>query len=144
MMSKKCKYAIKALVRLGKANGEIMRSSDIATLENIPKKFLEHILIDLKAHHIVASKQGNVGGYYLIKSPSNVTLADVHRIFDGAMALVPCAAVQFYQPCDDCIHPETCTMSLVFTEIRNKTYQLLADTTIQTFIDKGQIEVAIQ
>jgi Rrf2 family protein len=136
MLSKKCKYAIKALIRLSKSNGEIMRSSDIATLENIPKKFLEHILIDLKTHHIVASKQGNVGGYYLLKSPADVTLADVHRIFDGAMALVPCAAVHFYQPCDDCLEPESCKMKLIFTDIRNKTYQLLAETSIQTFLDK--------
>jgi Rrf2 family protein len=135
MLSKKCKYAIKALIRLSKSKGEIMRASDIASLENIPKKFLEHILIDLKMHHVVASKQGNVGGYYLLKSPAEITLADVHRIFDGAMALVTCAAVQFYQPCDDCRQPEDCKMKLIFTDIRNKTYQVLAETSIQTFLD---------
>lgn len=134
MMSKRCKYALKALTRLSKNNGDVMKSAEIARLENIPKKFLEHILIDLKSHGFVASKMGNEGGYFILKAAADITILDIHRIFDGSIALLPCAAEKFYQPCDDCPDPETCRMKAVFANIRNKSYEILSHTTIQDLV----------
>jgi Rrf2 family protein len=134
MMSKKCKYALKALTVLASNNGAKMRSADIATQGHIPKKFLEHILIDLKSSGFVASKQGNEGGYFLLKQPEIIKVSEIHRIFDGAIALLPCVSEKFYQPCEDCPDPMSCKMKHVFTDIRNKTYDLLSNTTIKDLV----------
>jgi Rrf2 family protein len=103
-MSKKCKYALKALIRLGKEyGGGNLLTDDIAISEHIPKKFLEQILLDLKHAGYVRSKQGSKGGYRLVQEPSQITLAEIHRLFDGAIALVPCVSQKFYEACDDCV-----------------------------------------
>lgn len=136
MMSKKCKYAIKALIRLGKDYKVThVQTSVIAKDANIPKKFLEQILLDLKHAGIVASKQGIGGGYYLTKAPSKINLADVYRLFDGAIALVPCVAVKFYEKCDDCKNEKSCTLHREFSIIKEKTRQLMKKTTLQSFLN---------
>lgn len=134
MMSKKCKYALKALTVLATNDGKKMRSADIATQGHIPKKFLEHILIDLKSNGYVASKQGNEGGYFMLKEAKNIKVSEIHRIFDGAIALLPCVSEKFHQPCEDCPDPTTCRMKFVFTDIRNKTYDLLSNTSIADLV----------
>jgi Rrf2 family protein len=105
MMSKKCKYALKALIRLGKeyGSGNLSLTDDIARSEHIPKKFLEQILLNLKHAGYVRSKQGSKGGYRLVQDPNHITLAEIYRLFDGAIALVPCVSQKFYEACDDCV-----------------------------------------
>ncbi|MDW8273192.1 MAG: Rrf2 family transcriptional regulator [Chitinophagales bacterium] len=102
MISKKSKYAIKALLYLAR-NKEQKRTliEEIATKENIPKKFLEAILLELKNAGILGSKKGRGGGYYLIKTVSQINMADILRLYDGPIALVPCAAYKYYQPCEE-------------------------------------------
>ena len=109
MMSKKCKYALKALVKLAAHYQQgFLTTGVIATDEGIPRKFLEQILLELKQAKLVNSRQGIGGGYYLLKSPKDISLADIYRIFDGPIALTPCVSLNFYEPCDDCISEETC------------------------------------
>jgi Rrf2 family protein len=139
MMSKKCKYAIKALARLGKEyGGGPVLTDDIATAEHIPKKFLELILLDLKHAGYVRSKQGKKGGYRLVQDPSQITLAEIHRLFDGAIALVPCVSQKFYETCDDCPDEKTCRLKRVFIDVREQTYELLSGITIGSFLDGSQ------
>jgi Rrf2 family protein len=136
MMSKKCKYAIKALARLGKEyGGGPVLTDDIATSEHIPKKFLELILLDLKHAGYVRSKQGKKGGYRLVQDPSQITLAEIHRLFDGAIALVPCVSQKFYEACDDCPDEKNCRLKKVFIDVRDKTFDLLSGITIKSFLD---------
>lgn len=135
MLSKKCKYAIKALRRMAMNEGTILKTQEIASLENIPKKFLEHILNDLRAHAFIGSKKGAEGGYYLIKPAKSILISDIYRLFDGAIALLPCASDKYYEPCDDCPDPETCKMKSVFIEVRNKTYKLLSKKTILSMVE---------
>jgi Rrf2 family protein len=135
MMSKKCKYALKALIRLGQEyGGGNLLTDDIAKSENIPKKFLELILLDLKHAGYVRSKQGSKGGYRLVQDPSEITLADIYRLFDGAIALVPCVSQKFYEKCDDCPDERECRLKLVFIEVREKTFQSMAGITIKSFL----------
>ena len=83
MLSKKTKYAINALVYLAKQTPkEPILISEIAEHENIPKKFLETILLDLRNAGILNSKKGKGGGYYLIKNPSEVNLAEIIRHYE--------------------------------------------------------------
>jgi Rrf2 family protein len=115
--------------------GTVMKAQEIASLENIPKKFLEHILNDLRAQAFIGSKKGAEGGYYLIKPAKSILLSDIYRLFDGAIALLPCASDKYYEPCDDCLDPETCKMKSVFIEVRNKTYKLLSKKTILSMVE---------
>jgi len=138
MMSKKCKYALKALIRLGKeyGSGNLLLTDDIARSENIPKKFLEQILLNLKHAGYVRSKQGSKGGYRLVQNPNHITLAEIYRLFDGAIALVPCVSQKFYEACDDCPDETICRLKPVFIDVREKTYALFSETTIQSFLDR--------
>ncbi len=138
MMSKKCKYALKALIRLGKeyGGGNLLLTDDIARSEHIPKKFLEQILLDLKHAGYVRSKQGSKGGYRLVQDPNRISLAELYRLFDGAIALVPCVSQKFYEACDDCPDETICRLKPVFIDVREKTYALFSETTIQSFLDR--------
>jgi len=136
MMSKKCKYALKALIHLGQEYGkDHILTDDIATAENIPKKFLELILLDLKHAGYVRSKQGKKGGYRLAQDPGEITLAEIHRLFDGAIALVPCVSQKFYETCDDCPDEKNCRLKKVFIDVRDETFDLLSGITIKSFLD---------
>jgi len=137
MISKKCKYALKALVRLSQEfGGELVLTDEIAKSEHIPKKFLELILLDLKHAGYVRSKQGAKGGYRLVRHPSEISLADVYRLFDGAIALLPCVSEKFYEACDDCPDVKKCRLKKVFIDVREKTYELLSGITIESFLDR--------
>lgn len=134
-MSKKCKYGIKAIIKLGKnyKKGNLF-TSEIAASENIPKKFLEQILLELKHAGYVGSRTGYGGGYYLKKHPKEITVADIYRLFDGAIALVPCVAFQYYEKCEDCNDEETCVIRREFMKIKEQTRQVMKKTTIQSFL----------
>jgi Rrf2 family protein len=135
MMSRKCKYALKALVRLGKEYGKgNLLTDDIARHEHIPKKFLELILLDLKRGGYVQSKQGAGGGYHLMQEPKKITLAEIYRFFDGAIALQPCVSQKFHEKCDDCPDEDMCHLKPAFYEIREKTYQIMSKITLESLL----------
>jgi Rrf2 family protein len=109
---------------------------DISEACNIPKKFLEAILLDLKRSGVLGSKQGKGGGYFLRMKPADVNLAEVVRQFDGAIALVSCAAHKFYEPCAECEDEETCTVHDEFLQIRNATVEMLKADTLESLVKK--------
>lgn len=137
MLSKKTKYAIHALLKLAreKKRGPIL-ISEISESENIPKKFLEAILLELRKAGILGSKMGKGGGYYLIREPEEVNLAEIVRLFDGAIALVPCATYQFYQKCDDCKDEVTCGLKWIMKDVRDATVEKLKTSTLQQIINQ--------
>ncbi|MCO5229825.1 MAG: Rrf2 family transcriptional regulator [Chitinophagales bacterium] len=139
MLSKKSKYAIHSLVYLAKKyeKGPIL-ISEISETQHIPKKFLEAILLDLRNAGILNSKKGKGGGYYLIKSPSEVNLADVVRLFEGAIALLPCVTHRFYEPCAECQDEFSCGVRDVFMEIRNETVEILKRSTLEDVIHREE------
>ncbi|MDM1503900.1 Rrf2 family transcriptional regulator [Myroides marinus] len=136
MLSKRCKYALKAMVCLARVYQKgHMTIASIAEQENIPKKFLEQILLELKRVKLVNSKKGLAGGYYLVKDPSEVSVADLHRIFDGPIALAPCVSLNYYEPCDDCLDEQTCYLRHQFIQIRDETRKSMSEATLQRFIE---------
>lgn len=139
MISKKMKYALKALIQIANKKEEFIKANEIAEQGNIPKKFLEQILLELKKGRIINSKQGNVGGYYYVKDPSKVTLADVYRLIDGPIALVQCASKNFYEPCADCPNEETCIIRHVLLDVRDETLRVLEKRTIDS-LAKADLE----
>lgn len=139
MISKKCKYAIHALVHMGRKPDDKFLIKDISRSCHIPKKFLEAILLDLKRAGILGSKQGKGGGYFLRRTPSEVNLAEVVRLFDGAIAAVPCATYKFYESCAECEDEETCTVRDAFLQVRNATVELLKGNTIEDLVKKENL-----
>jgi Rrf2 family protein len=137
MLSKKTRYAIKALVIMGKNFGnEPMQISRIAAEEHIPKKFLEQILLDLRNAGLLYSKKGAGGGYKLIKDPKEIFLVQVLRVTGGPIALLPCVSLNFYQRCEECIDEGTCGIRDVFVEVRNASLKILTETSIADVIDR--------
>ena len=139
MLSKKAKYAIQAMVRLAKEyqSGPIV-ISEISEKEHIPKKFLETILLELKNAGFVNSRKGRNGGYYLIKDPSEVNMADIHRLFDGAIALLPCVTYQYYERCDECQDEKTCAIRRAIKEVRDATVEILKKYSLNQLMEKEQ------
>lgn len=135
MLSKKSKYAIKALVALAKKyeKGPVL-ISQIAEEERIPKKFLEAILLDLKKQSILTSKKGTGGGYYLAKHPSEVYLSSVLRLTDGPIALIPCVSLNFYKRCDECVDEATCGLRDVAKDVRDASLHILNNTTVEDLL----------
>jgi Rrf2 family protein len=87
---------------------------------------------------MVSSKQGTGGGYYLLKKPKEISVADVYRLFDGAIALVPCVSLNFYEKCDDCKNEVSCIMRDEFIKIREGARKVMSKTTIQSFLNASQ------
>lgn len=138
MLSKKCKYALKALIALAKrdASRPHMRIVEISEQEKIPKKFLEAILLELKNYGILSSKLGKSGGYYLLKKPEDLFLTDLIRLMDGPIALLPCASLNFFESCDDCEDEDTCGLRKVMMEERIASLGVLSNTSIADILKK--------
>lgn len=131
MISNRCKYALKALIYIARQDKEkSVLSSEISKDENIPKKFLENILRDLKNAQFLTSKRGARGGYRLNKDPKDVTLIEIIRLMDGPIALLPCVSLMYHQPCDTCFEEESCTIRDVFVEVRDATLKIYKKTTL--------------
>jgi Rrf2 family protein len=138
MLSKKCKYAIHALVHIARQPKEKFLIKDISAACRIPRKFLETILLDLNHAGILGSKQGKGGGYFLRRSPKEVNLAEVVRLFDGAIAAVPCATYKYYEACNECEDEETCAIRYAFLEVRNATVERLKKDTLESLVRREQ------
>jgi len=134
-LSKKTRYAIVALTRLAREYGSgPIQIKEIAESEKIPQNFLENILLDLRKLGILGSKLGKSGGYYLLKKPEEVNLAEIVRHFEGTIALMYCVSEKSYQPCEFCKDESTCGIRKVFKEVRDTTYDILSRTTLETLI----------
>lgn len=138
MISQKAKYALRALVVLARANTDkALFISDIAEEQNIPKKFLEQILLDLKHQGIVMSRRGKMGGYLLLKPAEEITFGEVLRLIDGPIAPLPCLSKIAYRRCEDCESEATCEIRHVFNEVASATRGVLDKTTIADCLSYG-------
>lgn len=138
MISKKTKYALHALIYLAEnaSADKPIAIHVIATETHISFKFLDSILRELKHAGITASKMGKDGGYYLLKQAEEIHLAELFRLLDGPIALLPCASHRYYEPCKECPDESACKIRNSFLEIRAKTVQLLKDVTIADWAKK--------
>jgi Rrf2 family protein len=131
MLSKRAKYGLRALLGLARQYGQgPVMISNLARDENIPKDFLELILLDLRNHGILQSRRGRNGGYTLGKRPEDVKLGQVVRILDGPLAPLPCVSQTAYQRCEECVDEKTCGIRMVMQEVRDATARILDDTSL--------------
>ena len=117
MISYRARYAFKALVALSRATSDRgLQIRQLAEGEKIPRKFLEQILLSLKAAGLIASRRGREGGYELLKSPDQITIGQLLRIVDGPIAPLPCLSRTAYQRCKDCRDEAVCEVRHAFAE----------------------------
>ncbi len=130
MLSKKTQYAFKALIYLSEHvdEGPVL-ISEISKKKNIPLKFLENILLELRKAGILESKKGKGGGYYFAVDPRKVTLAKIMRLLDGPIALLPCVSLNFYEKCKDC-DEKICGLNKMMIQVRDATLKLLESKTL--------------
>jgi Rrf2 family protein len=134
-LSKKTRYAMVALTMLARGYGEgPIQIKDIAESEKIPRSFLENILLELKKMGILGSRLGKSGGYFLLRKPEDVSLAEIIRHFEGTIALMYCVSEKAYQPCEFCKDETNCEIRKVFKEIRDTTYSILSRTTLKDLV----------
>ena len=131
MLSKKTKYGIKALTFLGRQEDNTpVAIASISKSENISLKFLESILLTLRKNGILASKKGKGGGYYLLKSPSEIPMTDVMRILEGPISMVPCVSLNFYEKCADCPDENACAVHNLMMQVRDNTLDVFRNTSL--------------
>ncbi|MBL7870072.1 MAG: Rrf2 family transcriptional regulator [Cyclobacteriaceae bacterium] len=140
MLSKKCKYAIHALIYLAERYQEgPVHIQEIADRQHIPKKFLEAILLELKNAQVLHSKKGKGGGYYLYKKPQDVNLMEIIRLMDGAIAMLPCVSLNYYEPCEECRDEKTCGIRDSFVGVRDETLRILSESTLDKIVKRERI-----
>lgn len=131
MLTMKTKYALKALALLANATeGEPVLIATIAEREDIPLKFLQLILRELRQHGVLRSRKGPGGGYFLNKPAESLSLSALIRILDGPIAPVPCLSKTAYQRCEGCRSEETCGIRLVLRDVHEATLRVLDTTTL--------------
>lgn len=127
-ISKKSDYALRALMTLVEYYGQDPISiRELAERNAVPKRFLEHIMLDLKSQGWVASLPGKSGGYILAQRPEEINMGQVIRHFDGLMAPINCVSVTQYEYCNQ--EPK-CHFRRVFLDVRNETARLMDSTTL--------------
>ena len=133
MISNKCKYAIRALVHIAnnEQDGQAVMTSDIAHEQQIPRKFLEIILRELRNNRLLESKRGKDGGFRLLRAAEDISLTEVMRIIDGPIAMLPCVSLNYYRKCDEC-EEEFCEIKGVFEQVRDRTLEILNGQTIKS------------
>jgi Rrf2 family protein len=135
MLTAKGKYSLKALTHLAAlAPGETTQAAEIAEANNIPKKFLDAILGDLRNAGIVYSRKGPGGGYMLARAPRDIKIGHVIRTIDGPLAPIACASRSAYRPCHDCNDVRTCTVRLMMTRVRDAMSDVLDRLTVADLV----------
>jgi Rrf2 family protein len=136
MLSKKTKYALKALLMLAREpHDRPLHAADIAARERIPKRFLSTILLELTHHGIVGSRKGNGGGYFLGRRPGDIRVGTVVRVLEGPLAPIPCVSQTAYMKCDECASETACGVHLVMKDVRDSTARILDGVTLAQIND---------
>ena len=131
MLSKKAKYALRALSALSLAEPEWQQARKLAQDAKVPEKFLETILVELRKAGLVDSRRGIVGGHRLALPAEQIMIGDIVRIIDGPIAPIRCASVTAYKPCDDCADPDTCALRLLMGDVRDAMSEVIDKRSLQ-------------
>lgn len=136
MLSKKTQYAFKALTFIAerKKEGPVL-IAEIAKKKRIPLKFLENILLEMRKAGLLESKKGKGGGYFFKVDPKEIRLAQVMRLIEGPIALLPCVSLNFYERCKDC-DEKKCGLNRVMIQVRDNMLEILESKTVYDLVGK--------
>jgi Rrf2 family protein len=127
-LSRKADYALRVLFALVERQGEgPISMNELAKKNDVPKRFLEHIMLELKSEGWVASSPGRTGGYVLAQPPERITLGQVVRHFDGILAPVGCVSISSFETCSQ---SSSCRFRRLLLEIRNLTASHMDNATL--------------
>jgi Rrf2 family protein len=130
MLSMKTQYAFKALMYMAQQDRQRpVLIAEISQQKNIPLKFLENILLQLKKASILDSKKGKGGGYLFLKRPEEIKLATIMRLVDGPISLLPCVSLYFYAKCKNC-DESYCGLNRVMIQVRDASLAILENKTV--------------
>ncbi|MHB8056738.1 MAG: RrF2 family transcriptional regulator [Desulfuromonadaceae bacterium] len=138
MISRKTKYALKALINLaGQPPDEPVLISELARQEQIPRKFLEAILLSLKNVGLLQSKIGKGGGYFLAKPPRDISIGNIVKTLEGGYAPLQCLNDSLNPECDECNEPSSCGIRLVMSDVMLAISSVLETTTLADMIERS-------
>ncbi len=126
-LTKKGEYALRTLIQLGIAERlgrDVVSVSDLSETENLPYKFIENILQELRRHGYVESKRGKDGGARLAKPMKEITIGEVVRLIDGRLAPIGCASETDYSRCT-CPDETHCGLRMMMIDVRNAIARIL-------------------
>ena len=138
MLTRKGKYGLKAMVDLARVPaGQLVFVNDVATRNNIPKKFLDAILVELRNAGFLQSRKGKEGGYRLSRPAEEIRVGHIVRVLDGPLAPFACASRTRYERCEDC-DEATCQVRHVMLDVRNAIAEVLDNRTLAEMRDSSR------
>jgi|SRR6185369_6684758 len=141
MLSKKTIYAFKALIHLSaQPSGQPVLIADLAREENIPKKFLEFILLTLRKGGILQSRIGKGGGYFLALPPRKIIIGSVVRLLEGDIAPVQCLSTTNQARCEECLDEATCGIRLTMADVDIALSTVLDGLTLADMVERSEME----
>ncbi len=132
MLTQRSRYGLRAMLLLARetAGGPPVPMSRIATEANVPRKFLEIILTELKGANLVVSTRGKQGGFHLARPAHLISFGDIIRVIEGPLALVPCVSRTAYKKCKDCKDENSCEIRRAMMVVRDDTARILDGTSL--------------
>ncbi len=130
MLSRRTKYAIHSLLALAGQPDRPLRTSELQERCGGSRAYLEAVLSTLAREGLVLSIRGRSGGFRLARPADQISFADVIRLFDGPLALAPCASRTDYRRCDDCVDEATCGIRGALVTAREQVAAVLEQTTL--------------
>ena len=132
MLTQRSRYALRAMLYLAAQapQGRPTPMNRIAAEANVPRKFLELILADLRGAGFLLSYRGKAGGYRLAKPTHLISLGEIIRVIEGPLALVPCVSRTAYKPCNDCADEASCAIRIAMERVRDETARILDGTSL--------------
>lgn len=136
-LTKRGEYALRALIDLGiaqEAGRDVVQIAEIADHENIPIKFLEAILVQLKEEGLLNSKRGKHGGYFLARPMDTIRIGSVIRKIEGPLAPIGCVSQNFYEKCS-CPDEDHCGLRMLMLDVRNAIADILDNYSLAQVVE---------
>ncbi len=134
-LSTKGEYASRAMLELARHYEEKpLHIRDISKAQDIPQRFLEQILLQLKRAGYLRSRKGPNGGYTLSRPPAEINVAEVIRVMDGPLAPIDCVSVTAHEACP---HEDTCTLKWLWKDVRDAVAEIMERTTFAHLASKA-------
>ena len=147
MITQKMKYALKALLALAdeaaRPSPQPLTIEEIAKRSGAPKRFLGHILLEVRNAGAIASIRGRAGGYSLIKAPRDISISEMLRLIDGPIAPLPCLSRRSYQRCEDCTDEASCRIRKVFAEVFWSYLLIIESLTLEDMLRSSEVAASV-
>jgi Rrf2 family protein len=136
-LSKRGEYALRSLINLGiaaKVGRPLVRVAELAKAEDLPVKFLEQVMQQLREAGFVESERGKHGGYRLAKTASQIHIGAIVRLIDGPLAPIGCVSQTAYAPCN-CPDEAHCGLRMLMLDVRNAIAAILDRYTLADVVE---------